>query len=167
MTVSSSLRTILIGAAIFAAIIALLLRIQTFYATPPDRNTASPLPSFDTDVHIATPPLLTPSSRASVTTVSRGRRGIIKYVQSGKFIITPIDVADPGEHAIAVQYDDATEYILVTIAGNPQPGQLAVTRTPYMRDNFSVGDEIFALSKNNILASSTFTATRIEKIVMP
>lgn len=130
-------------------------------AGTPARMTASHLPGSAAKNDVP------PGAGQPVASELRGRRGIIKQILPLSFIVEPTDsYAQPGE-LIEVQTQPSTSYILVTIHSRPQADGQSLTRSSSERDIFSLHDDVFIVSNRDIMASTSFSALRIEKIVTP
>ncbi len=108
-----------------------------------------------------------PPEQGVLASELRGRRGIIIDVGVGNLTMKPTDgYAQEGE-LLTIFLKPFTSYVLITIPKTPNPDGATVVRTPAMFDSLQKGDDVFVISFSNIAASTTFSALRIEKIIMP
>ncbi|MFA4873435.1 MAG: hypothetical protein WC659_05915 [Patescibacteria group bacterium] len=108
-----------------------------------------------------------PPKQGVLASELRGRRGIIIGVSVGKLTMKPTDgYAQEGE-LLSIFLKPLTSYVLITIPKMPNPESATVVRAPALFDDLQRGDDVFVISFSNIAASTTFSALRVEKIIMP
>jgi hypothetical protein len=95
-----------------------------------------------------------------------GRRGIIQEINGNRITIAPTDAYATPDERVIIKAIPATTFVLITIPKTPRAGE-EVTRTPHAFTGLSLNDDIFALSFQNVSASTSFSALRIEKIINP
>lgn len=140
-----------------AAAILLWLRLQNPPASP---SLSASLPAASLPANSVRK---TPSNPSEL----RGRRGIIREIADDRIEIETTDsYAQPNERVIVI-VQPLTSFVLITIPKHPQQDRETVIRIPSQFNELALGNDVFAISFRNIIASSTFSALRIEKIVTP